>query len=86
MSDPIEDLILDLLEWVAIQPRPYSEAIDVWQTSCPRLPVWEEAHARGFLAHRHEAGHGTIVSITSRGRDHLDRQRPPALASRRNVA
>ena len=46
MSDPVESLILDLLEWIGPAGRPYAEVIDAWRTSCPRLPVWEEANAR----------------------------------------
>jgi hypothetical protein len=39
--------VLDLLEWIGRESRPYSEVIEVWRTSCPKLPVWEEANARG---------------------------------------
>ena len=31
----------------------------------------EAAHERGFLEHRHEPGHGTSVSVSARGREHL---------------
>ena len=34
---------LQLLAWIAERPRSYSETIDVWKTSCPRLSVWEDA-------------------------------------------
>ena len=43
MSDETDALILDLVEWVAAQPRAYSDVMDAWRTSCPRLPVWEDA-------------------------------------------
>jgi hypothetical protein len=39
MSDPLAPLILDFLEWIAARPRPYSEVMEVWRTSCPRLTV-----------------------------------------------
>jgi hypothetical protein len=42
-----ESLILDLLEWVAGADRTYDEVMDAWRTSCPRLPVWEDANDRG---------------------------------------
>jgi D-3-phosphoglycerate dehydrogenase len=70
MSDPIEALILDLLESLASNPRPYSEIFEAWRTSCPRLPVWEEAHDRGFIRR-----HGAAVCLTSSGRDHLAKRR-----------
>jgi len=38
-----EDLVLDLLEWLAASPRGYSEVMDAWRTSCPRLTIWEDA-------------------------------------------
>jgi hypothetical protein len=50
MTDPLDSLILDLLQWIGPGARPYSEVIEAWRTSCPRLPVWEEANARGFLS------------------------------------
>jgi hypothetical protein len=46
MLDP---LLLDLVEWVAKEPRPYAEMMEAWRTSCPRLPVWETAMDRGYL-------------------------------------
>ena len=50
MDDNLDSLILDLLEWLGPARRPYLEVLDAWRTSCPRLPVWEEAKDRGFLA------------------------------------
>jgi hypothetical protein len=68
MSDPIDPLIVDLVEWVVKTPRPYAEMIDAWRTSCPRLTVWEEACARGLVVRRSVAGAGTIIEITDQGR------------------
>ena len=42
-------LVLDLVEWIAAEPRPYDEVMDAWRTSCPRLPVWEDAVDAGFV-------------------------------------
>jgi hypothetical protein len=67
----IEPLILDLLEWIGPQGRPYAEVMDAWRTSCPRLPVWEEANERGFLDQRREPVRGTIVSVSALGAEHL---------------
>lgn len=71
MSDPVEPLILDLLEWIGRSPRPYAEVMEAWRTSCPRLPVWEEANARGFLERRHAAGSEAVVVVTAAGVRHL---------------
>jgi hypothetical protein len=48
MTDTVENLVLDLLEWIGPNRRPYSEVLEAWRTSCPRLPVWEEANDRGY--------------------------------------
>ena len=68
MPDPVEALIINLLEWIGPESRPYSEVIDAWRTSCPRLPVWEEANSRGFITHEHQAGVGVFVSVSPAGR------------------
>ena len=75
MSNTVDALILDLLEWIGPNSRPYSEVIEAWRTSCPRLPVWEEANERSFLDHRHEPGRGTYVSVSSLGREYLRKHR-----------
>jgi hypothetical protein len=71
MSDPVEPLILDLLEWVANGEREYAEIMDAWRTSCPRLPVWEEANARGLVT-RIVRNRTALVAITPAGRALLD--------------
>jgi hypothetical protein len=45
----VESPILDLLEWVAKQDRSYDDAMDAWRTSCPKLPIWEDATDRGLI-------------------------------------
>jgi hypothetical protein len=62
MSETTEPLVLDLVEWVAKQPKPYAEVIDAWRTSCPRLTVWEDAVERGYVAHD-----GGTVAATEAG-------------------
>ena len=75
MSDPVDALILDLLEWIGPRPKPYAEVLEAWRTSCPRLPVWEEANARGLLAQKHHEGIGTYVSVSPAGLDLLRQRR-----------
>jgi hypothetical protein len=70
-DDSVDALILDLLEWIGPKPRPYAEVMEAWRTSCPKLPVWEEANARGYIARSHEAGRAAIVSVTPSGREFL---------------
>jgi hypothetical protein len=76
LSDTVEALVLDLLEWIGTGSRPYSEVMDAWRTSCPRLPVWEEATERGFIGRHFEEGVGEFISVTVLGREHLAKHRP----------
>ena len=75
VKDPVESLIVDLLEWIGPRGRPYGDVMDAWRTSCPRLPVWEEANARGFIEQSHQGGQQAQVSVTPAGHAHLDSAR-----------
>jgi hypothetical protein len=76
MPDPIDALILDLLEWIGSRRRAHAEVLDAWRTSCPRLPVWEDANERGFVEYHRQEGAGTFVSVSRLGRAFLDAHRP----------
>lgn len=67
MSDAVDALILDLLEYVASGDKDYADVMEAWRTSCPRLPVWEEANDRGLVT-RTNAGGRSVVAITASGR------------------
>ena len=66
MTATTDALVLDLVEWIGREPRPYSEAIETWRTSCPRLTIWEDAVDRGYVARRPTAD-GLRVTVTERG-------------------
>ena len=70
MSDPLEPLVSDLVAWVGKRRR-YTEVMDAWKTSCPRLPVWEDAKDRGFITRQHLPGSGALVSVSAAGAEHL---------------
>ena len=67
MVDTLDPLVLDLVEWIAKEPRPYAEVIETWRTSCPRLTIWEDAVDRGYVARQPVAGSGVRVTITASG-------------------
>lgn len=67
-------LVLDLVEWLAAQPRPYAEVMEAWRTSCPRLPIWEDAVDQGLVSCEREAGSGAVVKATPRGLSLLRRE------------
>ncbi len=75
MPDPVDALVFDLLEWIGDRPRPYLEVMEAWRTSCPRLPVWEEANARGFLNLEHRPEVGSLVSVSAEGHAQLSARR-----------
>jgi len=66
MTETVEALVLDLLEWLARGDRSYDETMEAWRTSCPRLPVWEEANDLGLVSI--ERSHGrSRVNVTGTG-------------------
>jgi hypothetical protein len=67
MIDTVVDaLVLDLLEWLVKRDRSYEEVMDAWRTSCPKLPIWEEANDRG-LVKKEELNGRCVVRISSSG-------------------
>jgi D-3-phosphoglycerate dehydrogenase len=74
MSQTIDSLLLDLLEWINQQERTYNEVMSAWRTSCPKLPVWEEAIDRGLVQRENKNELGEIVAITSAGRKFLEQR------------
>ena len=75
MTDTVENLILDLVEWLERKERTYQETMDAWRTSCPRLPVWEDATERG-LVETISANGRSVVRATSGGMTFLKEKRP----------
>ncbi len=69
----VDALILDLLEWLAMRDRSYEEVMGARRTSCPKLPIGEEANGRGLLE-REETGGRRVVRINSAGRALLERR------------
>ena len=80
VSETVDSLILDLLEWIGPGERPYLETMEAWRTSCPRLPVWEDATDLGFIERRHERGRGALVSVSASGAEHLRKHRQTSRA------
>ena len=83
MADRVNALVLDLVEWVAKEPRPYADVMDAWRTSCPRLTIFEDAIDRGYIESRTVPGGGVIVAVTAAGSAVLrEHRRSPAAAIR----
>ncbi len=70
-------LVLQLLAWLAERPRTYRETMDAWRTSCPRIPVWEDATMSGLVAvfQGDDGSREDIVCLTPEGRAFLAHRR-----------
>jgi len=71
-----EALVLDLLEWLDVAPRSYADVMEAWRTSCPRLPVWEDALDLGLVQRRVRDGREAVVEVTPAGIEWLRICRP----------
>jgi hypothetical protein len=40
---------LELLAWIAQEPRSYPETIELWSTRCPQHALWDDAVADGLV-------------------------------------
>jgi hypothetical protein len=71
MAETADPLVLDLIEWIAREPRTYSEVIATWRTSCPRLTIWEDTLDHGYVSRKTVAGAGVVVTVTEAGENFL---------------
>lgn len=74
MTQALDPLILDFLDWLGPAPRPYGETMEAWRSSCPRLTVWEEAAERGLVERVNGEG-GAAMRATAAGRALLAQSR-----------
>jgi hypothetical protein len=84
MDSIVDNLILDLLEWITKEERTYEQVMDAWRTSCPKLPVWEDANDRGLVA-TELVNARLIVRPTSSGRALLEGSRHSEAAHRKQL-
>lgn len=68
MSDILTPLTLDFLAWLGAKPRDYSDVMDAWRTSCPRLTVWEDAIDAGLITRVQTTGQPARIDLTPRGK------------------
>ncbi len=61
-------LMLEFLAWIADRPRTYGEAMEAWQSHCPRHTIWEDAMINGYIAiDRRDEVRDPEVTLTARG-------------------
>jgi hypothetical protein len=83
MSDVLGPLTIDFLAWLAVEPRDYTDVMDAWRTSCPRLTVWEDAIDAGLVSRVHVSGQPLRVALTERGEALLAGARPGSAPTRK---
>jgi len=74
MNQRPDPLVLDFVEWIAAGPRRYSEVMEAWKTSCPRLTIWEDAIDQGLVQRARIDGQLSIET-TAAGRELLAKTR-----------
>lgn len=67
MNPEIGAPVRQLLEWVALRPRTYEEAMEAWKSRCPRFTVWEDASIEGLVI----VSEGCVI-LTEQGRAALE--------------
>ncbi len=67
-EESVKLLMLEFLAWVAERRRTYDEAINAWQSTCPRHTIWEDALIDGYIEiDRRDEVRDPEVSLTARG-------------------
>lgn len=73
MSQPVDLLMLEFLDWISSRRRTYTEAMNAWQSTCPRHTIWEDAMIDGYIQLNRQ---GTLsdpeVTLTPLGRSLLN--------------
>ena len=49
MREPVTQLTLEFLTWIASRQRTYAEAMEAWASTCPRNSVWDDALIDGLI-------------------------------------
>lgn len=76
MAEPLNPLMREFLSWVASRPRTYADAMEAWQSHCPRQTIWEDALGDELIQVNGDgATNGSAVTLTPRGRALLNGDR-----------
>jgi hypothetical protein len=68
MSESAIPAMLEFLSWIASRRRTYAEALEAWQSTCPRHTIWEDALIDGLVQFNvAESGREPDVTVTTRG-------------------
>jgi len=67
MAESAELLTMQFLSWVADRPRTYDDAMEAWQSHCPRQTIWEDAIIGGLVEIDGMSGNHEVV-LTPQGK------------------
>jgi hypothetical protein len=54
--------MLQFLAWVARGRRTHGDVMDAWQSSCPRLSLWEDAVIGGYVRFAGDAARSVVLT------------------------
>ena len=74
MSTAADLLMGQFLDWVASGKRSHADVMNAWQSSCPRLSIWEDSMIEGLVRFAGDAERSVV--LTPRGRAMLAAQPP----------
>ncbi len=77
MSEPASLIMIQFLAWVADRPRTYSQTMEAWHSTCPRLTVWEDAIIDRLVRIDNDADRAVV--LTAQGRAVLKKASANAL-------
>jgi hypothetical protein len=73
MPESANLLMLEFLSWISTRRRTYAEAMNAWQSTCPRHTIWEDAIIDGLIQlNRDETLHDPEVMLTPLGKAYLN--------------
>ena len=58
----------EFLEWVRFRPRTHAEAMEAWQSHCPRFTLWEDALEAGLIELEPRGRGSCAVRLSEQGR------------------
>jgi hypothetical protein len=78
----MDALTLQLVTWISDRPRTYGEVMEAWTTTCPKMPIWEDAVSDGLVRIEGEGSmRERAVRLTQRGQALLSGHSGPEITN-----
>lgn len=73
MSELARDLLMvEFLSWISSRRRTYADAMEAWQSHCPRHTIWEDAVIEGYIEMHRNGNAEPELALTDTGRALLE--------------